>query len=91
MIGSLIMPLLIVWGAVTAAFAVVLVWKSLAGFREADVVILDAVEDKQAQEQKRTIALMESLGTWVKVLGTASLALILIVAGLSVYSNLMAG
>jgi len=90
MIGSLIKPLLIVWGVVTAAFAVVLVWKSLAGFREADVVILDAVEDKQAQEQRQTIALMESLNTWVKILGIASLALILIVAGLSVYSNLMA-
>jgi len=90
MIGSLIKPLLIVWGAVTAAFAVVLVWKSLAGFREADVVILDAVEDKQAREQRQTIALMESLNTWVKILGIASLVLILIVAGLSVYSNLMA-
>jgi hypothetical protein len=90
MIGSLIKPLLIVWGAVTVAFAIVLVWKSLAGFREADVVILDAVEDKQAQEQRQTIAPMESLNTWVKILGIASLALILIVAGLSVYSNLMA-
>jgi hypothetical protein len=88
MVGSLIMPLLIVWGAVTAAFAVVLTWKSFAGFREADVVILDAVEDKKAEEQKRTIARMESLVTWAKILGIASLVLILMVGGLSVYSNL---
>jgi len=90
MIGSLIEPLLIVWGAVTAAFAVVVVWKSLAGFREADVVILDSVEQKQAQEQKMTIARMQSLVTWAKILGIASLALILLFGGLSVYSSLMA-
>jgi hypothetical protein len=88
MIGSLIMPLLIVWGAVTAAFAIVVAWKSFAGFREADVVILDAAENKQAREQEATVARMQTLTTWTKILGIASLALILIVGGLSVYSNL---
>jgi hypothetical protein len=91
MVGSLIRPLLLVWGAVTAAFVVVMVWKSLAGFREADVVILDAVEDKQAQEQKLVISRMESLVAWAKGLGIASLVLILLVGGLSIYWSLTAG
>jgi hypothetical protein len=91
MVGSLIRPLLLVWGAVTAAFVVVMVWKSLAGFREADVVILGSVEDKQAQEQKLLISRMESLVAWAKGLGIASLVLILLVGGLSIYWSLTAG
>ena len=91
MVGSLIRPLLLVWGAVTAAFVVVMVWKSLAGFREADVVILGAVEDKQAQEQKLLISRMESLVAWAKGLGIPSLVLILVVGGLSIYWSLTAG
>jgi hypothetical protein len=90
MIGSLIRPLLIVWGAVTAAFIVVMVWKSLVGFREADVVILEPQESRQAEEQKQLISQMQSLVAWAKGLGIASLALILIVGGLSIYSSLMA-
>jgi hypothetical protein len=90
MVGSLVLPLLIVWGAVTVAFAIVMVWKSLVGFREADVVILDSLEDKQAQEQRATIARVQSLVTWAKILGFSSLALILIVGGLSIYSSLLA-
>lgn len=83
------MPLLIVWGVVTVAFAIVVGWKAFAGFREADVIILDAVEESQAREQKKMIARMETLVAWAKVLGITSLALILLVGGLSVYSSLM--
>jgi len=90
MIGSLIRPLLIVWGVVTVAFAVVLAWKSVVGARETDVVIADPVEDRQAQEQKLVISRMESLLAWAKGLGIASLALILLIGGLSIYSSLMA-
>ncbi|HUP04286.1 MAG TPA: hypothetical protein VMU19_09870 [Bryobacteraceae bacterium] len=88
MIGTLITPLLIAWGAVTVAFAVVMVWKSLAGFREADVIILDAVEAKQALEQKEMIARMQTLVLWAKILGIASGALLVILIAVSIYSNL---
>ena len=91
MIGSLIRPLLIVWGAVTAAFVVVMVWKSLAGFREANVVILDSLEDQQAAEQRVIVSRMQSLVAWAKGLGIASLTLILVVGALAVYWSLTAG
>jgi hypothetical protein len=89
MIGSLIVPLLVVWGAVTVAFAIVMLWKSFGGVRETDVVILDAIGEKQAQEQKQMIARVQTLVTWAKILGIASLALILLVGALSAYSSLM--
>ena len=53
--------LFIAWAAVTAAFIAVMIWKSFAGMKEADVVILDPAEDKQAAEQQHVIAKMERL------------------------------
>ncbi len=88
MIGSLILPLLILWGTVTVAFAIVMVWKSLAGFKESNVVILDPLEAKQAQEEQQVIGRMQSLVKWAKILGFTSLALLLIVGGLSIYSSM---
>jgi hypothetical protein len=88
MIETLIRPLLIVWGAVTVAFVVVMAWKSFAGVRETDVVILGE-ENRQAEEQKAMMTKMQTLVAWAKGLGVASLALILLVGGLSIYSNLM--
>jgi hypothetical protein len=82
--------LLAVWGVITAAFIVVMVWKSLIGFREADVVILDSLEDRQAEEQKRVIGRMMVLTSWAKGLGVASLALILVTGGLWAYWSLTA-
>jgi len=90
MLGSILTWLLAVWGAITAVFIVVMVWKSLIGFREADVVILDSLEDRQAEEQKRVIARMEALTLWAKGLGVASLALILLTGGLWTYWSLTA-
>jgi predicted methyltransferase len=90
MIGSLIKPLLILWGVVTAAFLVVVVWKSLVGIKETDVVIADPLEDRVAEEQKVVISRVESLLAWAKGLGFASLALILLVGGLSIYWSLTA-
>jgi hypothetical protein len=71
-------------------FIVVMVWKSLIGFREADVVILDSLEDRQAEEQKRVIARMLALTSWAKGLGIASLGLILLTGGLWTYLSLTA-
>ncbi|MBS1853787.1 MAG: hypothetical protein JST11_00360 [Acidobacteria bacterium] len=80
------MPLLvIVWAAVTAAFIAVMFWKAFAGLKEADVVILDPAEDKQANEQQQMIAKMERLTSWAKRFGFASLAMLVVTGGLLVY------
>jgi hypothetical protein len=91
MIGSLLRPLLIVWGAVTAVLIVVLAWKTVIGFREADVVILDSLEDSQANAQKRLVARVESLGRLAKGLGIASLTLIILLGVLWTYWTLKVG
>ena len=82
--------LLIAWAAVTAAFIGVMIWKSLAGMKEADVVILDEAETKQADEQQHVIAKMERLTFWAKSFGFTSLALLLLAGGLLAYRAIRA-
>jgi uncharacterized membrane protein len=82
--------LLIAWATVTAAFAAVMAWKSMIGFREEDVVILDPAEAKQAEEQQHLIARIERLTRWAKGFGFASLALLLAVGGVWAYRGYVA-
>ncbi len=82
--------LFIAWAAVTAAFIAVMIWKSLAGMKEADVVILDEAETKQADEQQHVIAKMERLTFWAKSFGFTSLALLLLAGGLLAYRAIRA-
>jgi uncharacterized membrane protein len=77
--------LVIVWAVVTAAFLAVMFWKAFAGLKEADVVILDPAEAKQADEQQQVIARMERLTSWAKRFGFASLAMLLVTGGLLAY------
>jgi hypothetical protein len=87
---SLLTLLLVVWAAVTLAFATVMTWKSLIGLREEDVVILDPAESKQAEEQQQLVARIERLTTWAKRFGFASLALLLVVGGMYAYRGYLA-
>jgi hypothetical protein len=73
----------ILWAAVTLGFVVVMVWKALAGLKEEDVVILDPAEDALAAEQRETVAKVQRLTVWAKAFGFASLALLILVCGIS--------
>lgn len=76
---------LIVWGAVTAVFIALMIWKSLAGFNEDNVVRLDPAEDRQAAEQQKVVAHVEQVTLWAKRFGFASLALLGVAGGLWAY------
>ncbi len=88
--ASPMMLLLSVWGAVTAAFFAVMFWKAFAGMKEADVIILDPAEARQADEQERVIAKMQRLTSWAKRFGFASLALLVVTGGLLAYRVMQA-
>ena len=85
----LLMPVLIIWGVVTAAFVVVMIWKSFIGYSEEDVLVLSAGETQQAIERRQVIAKVERLGSWAKVLGGASLILLLVAACIWGYGAFM--
>lgn len=83
--ASLLTPVLVVWAAVTGAFIVVLIWKSLLGFRENGFVILDPAEASQAAEQRAIVAKVDRLASWVKRFGFTSLALLVLAGGIWLY------
>ena len=84
----LMTTLVLIWAAVTVAFVAVMIWKSLVGLREEDVVILDPVEDRQAAEQRETVAKVERLTSWAKGFGIASAGLLVLTGVLWLYQGL---
>ena len=80
----------IAWGAVTAVFVALMIWKSLVGLKEDDVVILDPAEARQAAEQQLIVARVERLTLWAKRFGLVSLALLLISGSMYVYRGVVA-
>ncbi len=90
MLNSLFVPVLTLWALVTVAFIVVVIWKSLVGFREEDVVILNPAEANKAAEQEQIVHKVEQLASWAKRFGFASLAFLVLAGGLWVYRAMMA-
>jgi hypothetical protein len=75
----------IAWGAVTAVFVVLMIWRSLVGMREDNVVILDPSEARQAAEQQVIVARVERVTAWAKRVGYLSLALLVVSGSILAY------
>lgn len=82
---SLIQILLIVWGVLTALLIILLIYRSTLMMREDDQLFLDQSESHMEKEQQELIARLGKLKIPVRVLGTASGLLILVIAGISIY------
>ncbi len=80
--------LLIAWGIVTAVFLGLLLWRTLLASHEDDQIFLDAAEEHMAREQRELVAKIMSLSR--PLLGTGLLAgvLLLVIAGMWLYSGL---
>jgi hypothetical protein len=80
--------LLIAWGIVTAVFLGLLLWRTLLASHEDDQIFLDAAEEHMAREQRELVAKIMSLSR--PILGTGLLAgvLLLVIAGMWLYSGL---
>jgi hypothetical protein len=85
----LLSSVLILWAAVTVAFVAVMIWKSVAGIKEEDTLLLSEGEAKEAAEQQALIARMERLASWAKVLGIALLVLLLVAGGVWIYPGII--
>ena len=80
--------LLIAWGIVTAVFLGLLLWRTLLASHEDDQIFLDAAQEHMAREQRELVAKIMSLSR--PILGTGLLAgvLLLVIAGMWLYSGL---
>ncbi len=80
--------LLILWGVVTAIFLFLLLRRSLLASHEDDQIFLDAAEEHMAREQRELVAKIDALSK--PLMGTGILAgvLLLVIAGMWLYSGL---
>jgi hypothetical protein len=79
-ISPLLWTLLILWGVITAAWIIMLIYRGTLESREDDQLFLDAAEEHMASEQRVLVARLTRLGKPILALGVGSGALLVITA-----------
>lgn len=87
---STLMMLLIVWGVLTVLLILLLIYRSTLSMHEDDQLFLDDSSKNLREEQEALQIRMKKVTPWVRVLGAASGVLILVIAGIAVYNQMMA-
>ncbi len=85
---SMLMWPLIIWGVLTTLLIILLIYRSTLTMHEDDQLFLDESASGMAQEQAELMAKLNKVTPFVKWLGAASGALILVIAGLAIYQGL---
>lgn len=67
---------LIVWGVVTAALIVLVIYRSTLETREGDQIFLDAAEHSMAEEQREIVSRIDKLAMPIKALIIVSAVLL---------------
>jgi len=80
--NSILFPLLIVWGGITAVLIILFAWRGLLEGHEDDQVFLAPAEDRIAQEQRVLVAKIDRLTKPIHYLMVASGALLAVMAGI---------
>lgn len=87
---STLMMLLIVWGVLTVLLILLLIYRSTLSMHEDDQLFLDDSSKNLREEQEALQIRMKKVTPWLRVLGAASGVLILVIAGIAVYNQMMA-
>jgi uncharacterized membrane protein YjfL (UPF0719 family) len=85
---SMLMWPLIIWGVLTGVLIILLIYRSTLTMHEDDQLFLDDSASGMAQEQQELMTKLNKVNPFVKWLGAASGALILVIAGLAIYQGL---
>ncbi len=81
-------PLWIVWAGVTVVLIVLLIYRGTLSMHEDDQIFLDDAEAHLAKEQEELALKMNRLQPWVRACGAGSALLILVIAGMELYSRM---
>ena len=81
--------LLIVWAGLTAVLVVLLIYRGTLNMHEDDQLFLDDAESHIAKEQEELVVKLNKIQPWVRVFGTCSAVLILVIAGLEIYNRMI--
>lgn len=85
---SLIMMLLIVWGALTVVLILLLIYRSTLTLHEDDQLFLDDASASLRVEQEQLQLRMRKVAPYVRILGVLSGVLILVIAGMAVWQQI---
>lgn len=80
--------LLSVWGVLTGVLIILLIYRSTLTMQEDDQLFLNESESHMEKEQVELLAKVNKINPLVKWLGAASGLLILVIAGLAIYTGL---
>jgi hypothetical protein len=86
--GSVLTVMLIVWGVITAVFAVLMLYRTLVSMREEDQLFLDPAESKMEAEQREVLTRLGRITPVVKAFGWASGLLLIAIGALWIYRGL---
>ncbi len=81
-------PLWIVWAGLTLILIVLLIYRGTLSMHEDDQIFLDDAESHLAKEQQELFRKMDKLQPWVRVCGAGSALLILVIAGMELYTRM---
>ncbi len=87
---SPLIGLLIAWGVLTAILVILLISRSTLTMREDDQLYLSDSESHMQKEQTEILTRVNKLTPMVRILGAMSGVLILVIAGLALYTQLNA-
>jgi hypothetical protein len=85
---SLIQLLLVVWGVITTVLVVLMIYRSTLSIHEDNQLFIEQSESHMEQEQTALLVRMKRLQMPLRVLGSASALLILIVFGIWLWKGL---
>ena len=80
--------LAVVWGAVTVALVVLLIYRGTLTMHEDDQLFLDSAEDHMQKEQEELLFKMNRLTPWVRICGAGSALLLVVMAGLYLFTHM---
>ncbi len=85
---STLQMLLIVWGVLTVVLILLLIYRSTLTMHEDDQLFLDDSSKNLREEQEALQVRMKRVAPWVRILGAASVLLILVIAGRAVWQRM---
>ncbi len=80
--------LLVVWGVVTVALILLLIYRGTLTMHEDDQLFLDSAEDHMQKEQVELLGKMERLTPWVRICGASSAVLLVVMAGVYLFTHM---
>jgi hypothetical protein len=81
-------PLWIVWIGLTVVLILLLIYRGTLSMHEDAQIFLDDAESQFAKEQEELARKMDRLQPWVRVCGVGSALLIVVIAGMELYTHM---